>query len=141
MTNNTEIRSTTVAIHEEPIHDHRKHALSALVADFACVTAFAVLGRRNHAEGVSIGGVVETAWPFLAGTMVGWLLSRGWRRPRTLVPTGITVWVCTVVVGMLLRKATSEGTAMTFVAVTIAFTAFLLLGWRAVLNSVARRSR
>jgi len=130
-----------MAINKEPIHDHRNKALSALVTDLAFVTAFAVLGRRNHAEGMSVGGVVETAWPFLAGTMVGWMLSQGWRRPRTLVPTGITVWVCTVLVGMLLRKATSEGTAMTFVAVTTAFTAFLLLGWRAVLNSVAHRSR
>ena len=130
-----------MAIHQEPIHDRRKRALSALVADLACVTAFAVLGRRNHAEGVSIGGVVETAWPFLAGTVVGWLLSRGWRRPTALLPTGITVWVCTVVVGMLLRKATSEGAAMTFIAVTTLFTAVVLLGWRAALNRVARRSR
>jgi len=128
-----------MAIHEEPIHDHQ--ALPAMVADLACVIAFAALGRRNHAEGISIGGVVETAWPFLAGTIVGWLLSHGWRRPRALVPTGVSVWLCTVVVGMLLRKATSEGTAMTFVAVTTAFTAFLLLGWRAVLNRVARRAR
>ena len=123
---------------DEPIRDHR--ALPALVGDLACVVAFAALGRRNHAEGLSIGGIAETAWPFLAGAVVGWLLSRGWRRPTAVVPTGITVWVCTVAVGMLLRKATSEGTAMSFVAVTTVFTAFLLLGWRAVLNRVAHRN-
>jgi peptidoglycan/LPS O-acetylase OafA/YrhL len=134
--NITEIRSGTMAI-----HDDRNRTLPALAADLACVIAFAALGRRNHAEGVSIGGVAETAWPFLAGTVVGWLLSRGWRRPTALLPTGITVWVCTVVVGMLLRKATSEGAAMTFIAVTTLFTAVVLLGWRAALNRVARRSR
>lgn len=139
LTNNTEIRSDTMPIDDQPIRDHR--ALPALVADLASIVAFAALGRRNHAEGVSIGGVAETAWPFLSGAVVGWLLSRGWRRPTALVPTGITVWVCTVTVGMVLRKATSEGTAMTFVAVTTVFTASLLLGWRAVLNRVARRDR
>ena len=114
-------------------------ALPALAADFAGIVLFAAVGRRNHAEGVSIGGIAETAWPFLAGTMVGWLLSRGWRRPTALFPTGITVWVCTVVVGMLLRKATSEGAATTFIAVTTVFTAVVLLGWRVILNRAAHR--
>ena len=124
-----------------PIQDQPNRAVPALAADFACVVVFAALGRRNHAEGVSISGVAETAWPFLAGAVIGWLLSRGWLRPTALVPTGITVWVCTVVVGMLLRKATSEGTAMAFITVTTVFTAFLLLGWRAILNRVAHRTR
>jgi hypothetical protein len=53
--------------------------------------------------------VAETAWPFLAGTAVGWLLSRGWRRPTAIDPTGAVVWVCTVAVGMLSRRTTSAG--------------------------------
>ncbi|MBJ7399716.1 DUF3054 domain-containing protein [Mycolicibacterium sp.] len=124
-----------------PIHHERARALPALVADLACVVLFAALGRRNHAEGISLVGVVETAWPFLVGTVVGWLLSRGWRRPHSLVPTGIGVWVCTIAVGMLLRKATSEGIAMSFITVATLFMAVLLLGWRAVLARLANRSR
>ena len=124
-----------------PIHHEKARALPALIADLACSVLFAALGRRNHAEGVSVGGVIETAWPFLVGTAVGWLLSRGWRRPVSLVPTGIGVWVCTITVGMLLRKATSEGTPMSFIAVTTVFMAALLLGWRAVLARWANRSR
>jgi peptidoglycan/LPS O-acetylase OafA/YrhL len=112
----------------------RSPVLPALVADIACVVFFVALGRRNHAGGVSVGGVAETAWPFLTGTAIGWLLSRGWHRPTALAPTGVVVWVCTVVVGMLLRQATSEGTAASFVVVATVATALLILGWRVLVG-------
>ena len=84
-------------------------------------------------------GVAATAWPFLTGTLLGWVLSRGWRRPTAVAPTGVTVWVCTVAVGMLLRKVSSAGVAVSFVAVASTVTALLLLGWRAALLPVLRR--
>ena len=115
--------------------------LPALAADLACVVAFTALGRRNHTEGLTIAGVAETAWPFLTGTAFGWLLSRGWRRPTAIAPTGVIVWLCTVAVGMALRKATGAGIALSFVAVASLATALLLLGWRAVAARLARRRR
>ena len=117
----------------------KNRTLPALAADLACVIAFTTLGRRNHAEGLTIGGAVETAWPFLTGTMLGWLAAPGWRRPTALVPTGVVVWLCTVAVGMALRKATGAGIALSFVAVATAATALLLLGWRAVVTILGRR--
>lgn len=119
----------------------RTRALAALAADIAFVALFAAVGRRNHAEGLSIGGVVETAWPFVVGAAVGWVISRGWHRPTAVVPTGVTIWVCTVAVGMLLRKATSEGTAASFVTVTTLTLGLLLLGWRAAVTRVTGRRR
>ncbi len=107
-------------------------ALAGFAADVVCVVVFCTIGRRSHAEGLSIGGVVETAWPFLTGTVAGWLLARGWQRPLSLWPTGIAVWAATVVVGMLLRRATGAGTAASFIVVASVTTAVLLLGWRAV---------
>ncbi len=106
--------------------------LTALAVDVVCVVVFCTIGRRSHAEGLSVSGIAETAWPFLTGTGVGWLLARGWQRPTSLAPTGIVVWVSTVVVGMLLRKATSQGTAVSFIVVASLTTAVLLLGWRAL---------
>ena len=103
-----------------------------LVIDVIGVLVFCAVGRRSHDEGLSVTGVATTAWPFLTGTVVGWLASRGWRRPTALVPTGVTVWACTVVVGMVLRKASSAGVAASFVVVASSVTALLLLGWRAV---------
>lgn len=114
--------------------------LTALLADAACILVFTALGRRSHAEGITLAGIAETAWPFLTGAGVGWLLSRGWRRPASLTPTGLAVWVSTVIVGMLLRKATGQGTAWAFVAVASVMTALFLLGWRAARAGVARRA-
>jgi hypothetical protein len=116
-----------------PVDNRRRgvrRALIALLADIVCVIVFCTIGRRSHAEGLTVAGIARTAWPFLAGAAVGWLLIGGWRRPFTVIPTGVTVWVCTVVVGMLLRKATSAGVSTSFVVVASVSTAVLLLGWR-----------
>lgn len=112
--------------------DDQPRAVSALGVDAVCVVAFCALGRRSHAEGLTVAGVAETAWPFLTGTAVGWLLSRGWRLPGALAPTGLTIWVSTVAVGMVLRKLTSAGVAPSFVVVASTVTGVLLLGWRAL---------
>ncbi len=91
--------------------------LGWLAADIVGVLVFCAVGRRSHAEGVTIGGVASTAWPFLTGTILGWLVARGWRRPTSVAPTGVIVWVSTVTVGMVLRKASSAGVATSFVIV------------------------
>jgi hypothetical protein len=114
--------------------------LIAVFADIVCVIVFCTIGRRSHAEGLTVAGIAQTAWPFLTGTAVGWLLIRGWRHPFTIAPTGLAVWVCTVVIGMLLRKATSAGVQPSFVVVASVATAVLLLGWRGAAAALARRS-
>jgi hypothetical protein len=116
-----------------PVDNSRRRvrrALIALLADIVCVIVFCTIGRRSHAEGLTVAGIAQTAWPFLTGTAVGWLLIGGWRRPFTVIPTGVTVWVCTVAGGMLLRKTTSAGVSTSFVVVASVSTAVLLLGWR-----------
>lgn len=107
--------------------------------DVVAVLIFCALGRRSHDEGIAVSGLASTAWPFLSGTLLGWLLSRGWRSPTALLPTGVTVWISTVLAGMLLRAATSAGVAGSFVIVASTVTAVLLLGWRAVFELVERR--
>lgn len=117
-----------------------RSAALAFAADVICVIAFVAVGRRNHAEGVTLAGIAETAWPFLTGTVVGWLVSRGWRRPTTPVPTGVIIWICTVVVGMALRVASGEGIAFSFILVATLVTGVLLVGWRAVRAGLSRRT-
>ncbi|ABK69705.1 DUF3054 domain-containing protein [Mycolicibacterium smegmatis] len=119
----------------------RATSARALLADLVCVVVFCTIGRRSHAEGITVAGVAETAWPFLVGTLVGWVVSRGWQRPTSLAPTGIAVWACTIVVGMLLRKLTSAGTAVSFIVVASLVTAALLLGWRGVLAAARRKAQ
>ena len=110
-----------------------------LAVDVIGVLVFCAVGRRSHDEGLDVTGIAVTAWPFLTGTAVGWLVSRGWRRPAAVAPTGVAVWLCTVIIGMLLRKATSAGVAASFVVVATTVTALLLLGWRVAAGLILRR--
>ena len=121
-------------------HDNpTRRTAAALVTDLVCVVVFCTIGRRSHAEGLTVAGIAETAWPFLTGTLAGWLAARAWQRPTNLYPTGLIIWVATIAVGMLLRKATSAGTAGSFIVVASITTAVLLLGWRAIAKVLARR--
>ncbi len=116
-----------------------RSAATSLAVDIACVLVFCAIGRRSHAEGITVAGVASTAWPFLSGTAAGWLLSRGWQRPTAIAPTGVIVWVTTVIVGMLLRKISSQVVVLPFVIVASLATAVLLLGWRAAVAVRASR--
>lgn len=111
----------------------------AFAADVVCVVVFCTIGRRSHEHGLTVSGIAETAWPFITGTVAGWVAARAWRTPTSLYPSGLIIWVCTVVLGMLLRKATSAGTAASFIVVAALTTAALLLGWRAIATALVRR--
>ena len=111
----------------------------AFTADAVCVLIFVAIGRRNHAEGVTLAGVAQTAWPFLAGLTAAWVVYRAWRAPTAVRPTGVNVWLSTVAIGMGLRAGIGEGIALSFIAVATAFTGALLVGWRAALTALARR--
>ncbi|BBX40420.1 DUF3054 domain-containing protein [Mycobacterium simiae] len=115
--------------------------LGYFFTDVFCVLLFCAAGRRSHDEGLNITGIATTAWPFLTGTIVGWLAARAWRRPTALIPGGVVIWLCTLVIGMLLRKASGAGVATSFVVVAATVTAVFLLGWRAGVGlSQQRRS-
>jgi Protein of unknown function (DUF3054) len=105
-------------------------AVRAAVLDAASVLVFVIIGRANHGDGEAVAGVASTAWPFLAGLAVGWLAARAWRRPAGLWPSGVTAWLGTVAVGMLLRVLAGQGTALSFIVVALVFLGLFLLGWR-----------
>ncbi|MFC0316435.1 DUF3054 domain-containing protein [Gordonia phosphorivorans] len=113
----------------------------AALADFVAVIVFAAVGRSSHAEALSPSGVWETAWPFLVGAAVGWLIVGLLRRtPVALAPGGVIIWISTVVVGMVVRWATDSGTATAFIIVATVSTALLLLGWRLIARIVSAKS-
>jgi Protein of unknown function (DUF3054) len=118
----------------------RREVAAALLADVVCVLVFCTIGHRSHAEGLTLAGIAETAWPFLTGTAAGWVVARGWRGPLAVIPTGLIVWVCTVAVGMLLRRLSGQGVAVSFIIVASIVTAVFLLGWRGAVM-VLRRNR
>ena len=110
----------------------RRTVVRSLLLDLAAVVVFATIGRRSHAEGITAAGVASTAWPFAAGTAAGWVASRGWRAPTSVRSTGLPVWASAVVAGMLLRRATGEGTAASFIVVASVVLGAFLMGWRAL---------
>ena len=114
--------------------------VSAAVIDLALVIVFVLIGRSSHDESSSVLGLLTTAWPFVAGAALGWLIMRAWRAPLTVVWTGIGIWISTVVFGMLLRSAVDQGVQLSFVIVTVVVLGVFLLGWRAVAALVTRRS-
>jgi len=107
-----------------------RSARVAVLIDVCCVLVFVVIGRASHTRGEALGGIASTAWPFLCGLAAGWAASRAWRRPLTIRPAGIVIWLCTVTLGMILRVVSGQGTAIAFIVVALAFLGLFLLGWR-----------
>lgn len=107
--------------------------------DAALVVVFAAIGRASHDSDV-FGGLWQTAWPFLAALVAGWLVTLAWRAPTAPVRTGLGVWAVTVIGGMLLRAASGQGTAVAFIIVATLTLLLLLVGWR-VIAAVVRRAR
>jgi hypothetical protein len=116
-----------------------RSAAAGLVLDACSVLAFVAIGRHTHHHGDSLGGLWQTAWPFLAGLAIGLLASRAWRRPLALVPAGVGAWLGAAGAGMVIRVLAGQGTAAAFVVVALAFLAVFLLGWRVVLRIVGPR--
>lgn len=109
-----------------------RSARVAVVLDVCCVLAFVIIGRDSHAKGESLAGIASTSWPFLCGLAAGWVVSRAWRRPLALRPSGLAAWLGTVALGMILRVVSGQGTAVAFILVALAFLGLFLLGWRVI---------
>jgi hypothetical protein len=124
----------------------------AAALDAAVVVSFAVIGRGRHDEataqsatltsetvGPTPSDVIRVAAPFLIGLAAGWFVARAWRRPFDIA-TGRIIWVVTVALGMVLRRALfDDGIAFSFVIVASIFTGLLLLGWRVVVQRITPR--
>ena len=116
-------------------------AASAAAADALLIMTFAAIGRDAHARGNVITGVILTAWPFLAGAALTWLLFRLWRRPLALWPAGVAVWLGTVSIGMVLRAVTGQTVVLPFVIVALISLAVFLLGYRLLFAGFLRLRR
>ncbi len=118
-----------------------------MLTDVAAVLLFVLVGRANHAEGLSPLGVLQTAAPFLLALVAAWALTRPWqvppRLPATALRAALLVWAVTALGGLLLRGLL-EGAVppLSFALVTVLTLGVLLVGWRLVAGALgARRLR
>ncbi len=111
-----------------------------MLVDALLVIVFCAIGRRSHDEAV-LAGLLKTVWPFGIGLLVGWavavFIARGSRFDATAVwPSGLVIWACTLVGGMLLRAVSGQGVAVSFIIVAASVLALFLLGWRAAIRAL-----
>lgn len=111
--------------------------LAAAVADILCVVALAIGGYQTHDAGSTSATVFRIVWPFAAGLALGWVVSRAWRRPTSLWPTGIVIWGFAWAGGVVLRVLTDQGAAPAFQIVSFGFLAITLLGWRGIVAAIS----
>lgn len=116
-----------------------KNAAGAFTLDAVLTLIFVLVGRNTHAEAFTVSGLLETWWPFLIGLIIGWLVTRAWRKPHGILWQGVGVWASTLIVGMLLRALSGQGTALPFVIVATVTLAALLIGWRLIATLFVRR--
>ena len=96
------------------------------------IVVFAAIGRATHSEGNPVLDSLSVAWPFLVGAALGWAFALGLlRRSPNSLASGVLIWLGSVIIGMLLRALTGQGTAVSFVVVATLVLAAFLLGWRA----------
>lgn len=128
--------------HTDNLTRYSTAALAArLAVDVALVVLFAVWGNRSHDSGLSVADIWSTSWPFLAGLALGWVISRFHRSPDGLWPSGITVVLTTVIIGMTLRHFLTEGgVQLSFVIVATTTLTVFLLGRRLLTRLLTRRS-
>ena len=75
-------------------------------------------------------GVLGVAWPFVVALLVGWAVRTARAGWPVRMPGSTTVWLVTVVLGLVLRVATGGGFAWSFGVVTLLALGLFLVGWR-----------
>lgn len=104
--------------------------------DAVAILLFVLVGRSSHEEGITIGGVVVVAAPFLIALTLAYARPLVRQAPSSL-KAGLTVWLTVVAVGMVMRHFVfRDGTATAFVVVTTLFLGVLFNGWRAIARAL-----
>lgn len=110
----------------------------AIALDAALVLAFVTLSRLSHSQPMTPDGIAGTAWPFLVGLVIGWLVTRSWQSPLTFW-AAFGVFIGTFAVGIAFRHLTFTGAQPSFVAMAFSVLSVLLMGWRLMAYLELRR--
>lgn len=115
--------------------------IALLVAgDAAALLLFAAIGRLSHHEPMSLGALLGTAGPFMAGWFASAALLGGYGKAAQGGNAGAAAgaaaksWALGIPAGLLVRTATRGYLPdPSFIAVSMAANGVLLVGWRTIL--------
>lgn len=110
-------------------------------ADILAVLIFALLARLAH-SGLTLVTWIDTAWPFLCGTVIGWfvLAMRSHLSDAHSPCQGLIIWICTVATGLTLWGLRHAAVPhWSFIMVAGLMSGFLLIGWRFVVRRASNK--
>jgi len=108
------------------------------ILDAIVVMSFVVIGRDSHGLEAGWSVTVRVAAPFLIALAIGIVSTRAWLKPLDAT-TGLGLAATTVVLGLLFRRFIfGAGIATTFMVLTAGWMTVWMVGWRLVVNLIAR---
>ncbi len=110
--------------------------VKAAVSDVVGIALFSLLAFLAHGGNSNLLAIFGI---YLIGAIAGWLTTRAWRSPAAVRPTGLGIWIVTVVIGQVLWSFTHGGRIpVVMILISLVILGAILLGWRALANAAAR---
>jgi hypothetical protein len=125
----------------------RRQTALLLAGDCACFLAFALLGLRNHDEGITAAGVLRNAVPFgaawIAFAVLNGLYRHGWHRDDDSLWLRLAqAWLPAWLLGLALRSLyVWRWPVPAFASITLVTVAVFLILWRSLATLLLKRAR
>ena len=128
------------SVHARGRFDRR--SVPPLLADWACVAVFVILGKENHGYEKGVTWFLTVWWPLAVGVLVGGLVMRIYTDDADWPGRLLATIAIAVMVGGPLRWLTGRPVYSVFTVVALFVLSLLMFGWRllaiAVRNARAR---
>jgi hypothetical protein len=105
-------------------------AIAPLLADWACVALFVVMGKENHGYEKGVTWFLQVWWPLAVGVLVGGLITRIYTDDTDWPGRLLATIAIAVFVGGPLRALTGRPMFSVFTVVALGVLSVLMYGWR-----------
>lgn len=110
--------------------------VKAAISDAVGIALFSLLAFLAHGGKSNIFAIFGI---YLVGGIISWLATRAWRSPAAIKPTGLGIWIGTVVIGQAIWSITNGGKIpVEMVIISLVILGAILLGWRALVGAGSR---